>query len=487
MVGFGKKRGLASIEYLFVAGLSLSALAVIIIVGMGMGNDSVRVTQAKDTVDSLGKAADYVYALGPGSKETVSVWLPQGIIFVNASGNQLHMRVGLSSGETDVYAKTNGQLIGGIRPIAGAQEVTITAIGNGRVLIGRPGLACEPAAMTRTIPQGGTGTASIIVTNTAGYNITGIAAGKSGAISAMTDVTQPASALAPGASSSVGLAFSVPAAQAVGSYGGLITVAGSNESECSSSITLFVTRPGAPDTVGPVVTNINHAPPAPHTCSQITITASADDTGTGNSPILGCQLELDGSGIWNSVQAGDGAYDEPQEDIAYPLGSIGLGDHTVRIRCTDSAGNTGSPSSHTFSVSAFASRPILFISSGGSSNPWSGWMAAHQSNMSLSWSYDQNTTAQVESGLIDLMAYKIVIMDMSDNNPTLNAMLNDFRNPADITCDNRNTCVSGLKQRVRKPFFSRRQYKNIKNRKVARRVRDCSQKMYPILNAGVFG
>ena len=89
-------RGASSIEYLFITGIAISALAIIVLISMNTGSDSIRVAQAKDSVEKLALPADYVYSLGPGSRETVSVYLPQGIDFINISEDRIHMRVALS-------------------------------------------------------------------------------------------------------------------------------------------------------------------------------------------------------------------------------------------------------------------------------------------------------------------------------------------------------------------------------------------------------
>jgi uncharacterized protein (UPF0333 family) len=123
-------KGLSSIEYLFVTGLGIAALALVIVIIMNTGNDSMRLAQAKEAVDALAKSADYVYSLGPCSQETVGVYLPQGIRSINASGNTIRMTVALSAGDSDVYAKTNGMLNGTIRGEQGAQKVTITSTQN---------------------------------------------------------------------------------------------------------------------------------------------------------------------------------------------------------------------------------------------------------------------------------------------------------------------------------------------------------------------
>ncbi|VVB65872.1 Uncharacterised protein [Candidatus Gugararchaeum adminiculabundum] len=278
-------KGQASLEQLLITGLALSLVVVFFVFALNFSSDNVRSSQAKDAIDKLGKAADYVYALGPNAKETVRVNLPEGVRFVNISGNRIWLRVSLQSGDADFFATTRGTVIGSLPDISGQQDVKLAVDNNGNVLIGNTLITCSPSSVTVSIAQGGSGSSSVTIANVGAAQITGIAATLSGNLGSMASLTPPAATLNVGASSPVGISFSVPGAQATGTYSGNVLVSGSGNAQCSSSVTLFVTRAGGADATGPTVSGIVTYPASANTTTAITVNATGSDVATGNSPI----------------------------------------------------------------------------------------------------------------------------------------------------------------------------------------------------------
>ena len=66
-------RGQAALEQLIVIGVAIAFTAIIFFFASSYSADSLRVAQAQDSVDRLAAAADYVYSLGPNSKDYVTV------------------------------------------------------------------------------------------------------------------------------------------------------------------------------------------------------------------------------------------------------------------------------------------------------------------------------------------------------------------------------------------------------------------------------
>lgn len=128
------KKGQASLEQLVVTGIGIAFIAIFFYVALNFATDNVHASQAKDTVDKIAKAADYVYALGPDSKTTIDVYMPGGIESIEVSGNRVYMRISLPSGDADVFANTQAQLNGTLHAIAGAQEITLTTSSNGSLV-----------------------------------------------------------------------------------------------------------------------------------------------------------------------------------------------------------------------------------------------------------------------------------------------------------------------------------------------------------------
>ena len=421
------KKGQTSLEQLIITGIGLTFIALIFYLSINMANDNVRVSQAKDSVDKLAKSADYVYSLGPGSKDTVRVTLPQGMRFLNTSDNHIHMRVSLSSGDADVFANTKGALIGSIPQFSSQQDVAVIATADGKIQFGNDLLTCFPSSITQSIAQGGSNSSTVTVANVYGSQITNISATIS-TISDITTVTQPASILNASGTTSAGLSFSVPLSKAVGTYSGVLTVNGSNSSQCITTVTIFVTRLGGADTQGPLVTSITTSPAHPHASSTITINAVGDDTTTGNSSIALCQVQVDNSGIWNDMSASDGSYSSPVENVSFTFGTLSQGAHTAYVRCIDSAGNIGSQATHTI---AAVKKEILIITASAAPNSaeqkWIDWIDTHSSGAGFTWDYDQVGGAGIGT-TTNVTDYGIVVMPSAPNSDTnLYSNLNSYK------------------------------------------------------------
>lgn len=93
------------------------------------------------------------------------------------------------------------------------------------------------------------------------------------------------------------------------------------------------------DTVPPLVSNVVASPnPVPLNTGS-TLTATVDDTMTGDSNIASAAYSLD-KGSWTPMSASDGAFDSPTEQVTAQLpGEPAAGVHTVCVRGADVAGN----------------------------------------------------------------------------------------------------------------------------------------------------
>lgn len=118
-------KGQASLEQLIVTGIGITFIALIFYFAINSANDNVQAAQAKDSVDKMVKAADYVYSLGPGSRHTIGIYLPQGVEFVNISGKRIHIQVSIPSGNSDAFANTRANVSGNVQTTGGARKITL--------------------------------------------------------------------------------------------------------------------------------------------------------------------------------------------------------------------------------------------------------------------------------------------------------------------------------------------------------------------------
>jgi hypothetical protein len=84
--------------------------------------------------------------------------------------------------------------------------------------------------------------------------------------------------------------------------------------------------------------------------TEFTVTASADDSATGNSTIASAEISIDG-GTGQSMLATDGAFDQPTEVVVATVSAgITTGMRQACVTATDAAGYTSEPSCTEFIV-----------------------------------------------------------------------------------------------------------------------------------------
>lgn len=211
--------------------------------------------------------------------------------------------------------------------------------------------------------------------------------------------------------------LSVPANATLGIYGGAIFASGGTDIEDTVDLTVYAVQP-TNDTIGPLVYNISRIPIPTYPGNALTIFAAGDDRTTGNSPIAGCQLNVDG-GSWRTMDATDGAYGSALEAVSLGIGSFAGGTHTIGLRCTDVAGNTGPVANYSFSLT----RTILLLTQdnggGTPASDWASWLSTHTSGEGFSWAYDRYQRQDFVAGLVNASLYRMVLVpeDITNNNP----------------------------------------------------------------------
>lgn len=96
------------------------------------------------------------------------------------------------------------------------------------------------------------------------------------------------------------------------------------------------------DSEAPVTSNVTATPNPVAIDSEVTLTATVDDSGTGNSTISNAEYSLDGGDTWQPMMVADGAFDESTEEVEVTLDPLATAQVlTICVRGTDAAGNTG--------------------------------------------------------------------------------------------------------------------------------------------------
>lgn len=394
--------GQSSLEQLIVIGTALAFIAIAFYLAATYSADSTRISQAQDSVGRLAAAADYVYALGPNSKEYVTVFLPDGLASWNITGKVIVTKIYTSAGSTDVGAYSKADLVGTLPGYRGKQKILVEYMPNGKVRIGEAGLTCTPSTISRTFNAGDSGSDTIAISNTAAYNITGINASVSGGSGMVSIGSQPQSSLAPGGSGTLSVSYSVPADKTSGAYGATVTVDSANGGTCTTQITISVNgvttcatlcsaltyqsgscrssasqcsangedyKPGndgscsstpstpncccfpSQDSQGPLVTSVSSTANAT-TLTDVRINATCDDTGRGNNFIASAEIQVDFGG-WNAASPSSGSFSTAiVQNVYRQAGFLAGGQHIAAVRCKDTANNTGPIAYYYFNVTA---------------------------------------------------------------------------------------------------------------------------------------
>lgn len=232
----------ASMEQLIVIGVALAFVAIAFYFASSYSSDSVKIAQSEDAVGRLAAGADYVYSLGPNSKEYVTVYLPQDIQATDINGSRILFRLRTSSGITDVFANSKAELIGSLPSYRGKQKILIQYLPSGKVSIGEAGLICTPSTLIASINGSGQGPIVLTVTNVADYRVTGLTASTSGAAAQFLYITSfgPGELDPEGNAVALG-SYNVPPGTASGIYGGAVDIESANDGSCSMQVTLHVT------------------------------------------------------------------------------------------------------------------------------------------------------------------------------------------------------------------------------------------------------
>lgn len=382
----------ASLESLVIIAIGICFVSLMFFLALNYLSDSARISQTQDAVQRLISAADYVYAVGPNSKEYVDVYLPPELLGWSITGKGLIITVPTMGGTTDVIAYSKANLTGSLPTYRGRQSVLVEYLPNGVVRIGPGVLVCSPPLIDRYFNAGGNGTDTITVTSILDYNVTNLHAGMSGATDLVSAGSVVPDALSVGQNASLLLTYNIPLDKDGGVYGAIVTVSDSEGDECTTQLTISVNTgitcpaqcirthysngtcrsspaeciannedyhpefdptcaaaPSTPDCccwprtdkTGPIsnITIMNGTDCAGGANStNVTVTGTCSDAGNGDSYITSAQMRVD-SGAWQDTHPvnGQSFNSSPVVNVYSVFAISNNGAHIVELKCTDSA------------------------------------------------------------------------------------------------------------------------------------------------------
>ncbi len=119
------------------------------------------------------------------------------------------------------------------------------------------------------------------------------------------------------------------------------------------------------DKTGPNTLNLNINPNPTNGATTVTLTATIDDSTNGNSNIVAAEYfidEIGGDGSGIPMEASDGMFNSPVEDVAANIDVSGwsAGSYTIYVHGKDAAENWGSISSVTLEVTEAPPQPTAY-------------------------------------------------------------------------------------------------------------------------------
>lgn len=394
-------RAQASLEQLVVIAIGLALVSFTFYIAINYSSESTNISQAKDAVDRLAASADHVYALGPNSKEYITVYLPENLVSASVNGRNIILTVPTSGATTDVYATSKAELIGAFSHYRGMQKILVEYLLSGKVRIGEAGLACMPSTLTEPLfnaPENRDN--AIVFSNTADYNITGIKASIIGTgIASLGNLST--TSLAQGENGSLLVRYSVLPDQASGTYGATVMLEADNGGACTTQITINVngvesctnkcvatqvysvgtcrsteqdcaangedyheeynstcTEPLAhcccgpsTDKLGPLAINLTLSPSNATNADNVTISAKCTDLGRGNNFIKSAEIQLDEEEKQAMSASGSAYSTSVEQNVVMDYSNLSIGQHIAIVSCTDTANNTGPISYFYFTIS----------------------------------------------------------------------------------------------------------------------------------------
>ncbi len=123
----------------------------------------INIAKARDAVDKIVAAAEYVSKLGDGSQIYVEVAFPRNVKSINVSEKEIVIQLYTPSGVTDVYASCDCNLTGFIPKLEGYRKIRVMKNGN-RVVVGKV-LYFQPSYVYFELTRGESATKEGIVSN----------------------------------------------------------------------------------------------------------------------------------------------------------------------------------------------------------------------------------------------------------------------------------------------------------------------------------
>jgi hypothetical protein len=129
-------KGQIATEYVMIMGFVLVITIPLFYYAMSESNKNIRINQADDAINTLARAADTVYSIGPGTKKYVWVNMPSGVETYSLANKEVLIKLQIFGGLSDVSVGTRAGLTGEIPISKGRHKVLVEMLESGYVQFG---------------------------------------------------------------------------------------------------------------------------------------------------------------------------------------------------------------------------------------------------------------------------------------------------------------------------------------------------------------
>jgi uncharacterized protein (UPF0333 family) len=122
--------GQAAFEYLLLFSLILGILTFLTFYAQQMtdrNREEIMISNAAIAVNKIVEAADIVYSQGKPSQITLSIYISERVDSIVFSNKMIIMRIGISSGFSDIFATSKAPLQGYISTNSGTKRIRVKA------------------------------------------------------------------------------------------------------------------------------------------------------------------------------------------------------------------------------------------------------------------------------------------------------------------------------------------------------------------------
>ena len=147
------KRGQLSSEYVIILGMVFVVLTPILYYALIESNTSIKLNQIDDSINTLVRAVDTVYSIGPGTKKYVWINTPTNIINYSLENKAISLKLLMYGKVSDVFGKTKADLAGEIPLLKGQHRVVVEMLESGYVQFGEANDTVAPSVIW-TSPKG---------------------------------------------------------------------------------------------------------------------------------------------------------------------------------------------------------------------------------------------------------------------------------------------------------------------------------------------